>query len=112
VKRWGRNHAVLINRPGIPRPQKPEALPLGRMKRVGDRSKTTAKLAHARAKAGQVQPDEGDAVGSSAAADSGRPIMDEDEVVLFFWGNSKTSIERHAKNERERERKWRNSTIM
>jgi hypothetical protein len=80
------------------------------MESVDDRSKTTAKLAHARAKAGQVQPDEGDGVGSSE-----QPIMDEDDVVIFFWGNSKTSIERHAKNKRERERninKWRNSTIV
>jgi hypothetical protein len=27
---------------------------------------------------------------------------DEDDVMLFFWGNSKAALERHARRKRER----------
>jgi hypothetical protein len=27
---------------------------------------------------------------------------DEDDVMLFFWGNSKAALERHAQKEQER----------
>jgi hypothetical protein len=53
-------------------------------------------------------------VGSAAPADSEQSIQDEDDVMLFFWGNSKASVERHAKRERERERninEWRKGTV-
>jgi hypothetical protein len=44
------------------------------------------------------------------ATDSEQPGWDEHDVMLFFWGNSKRSMERHAEKEREREKNissWR-----
>jgi hypothetical protein len=115
VKRWGKNTAVLDNRAGLPRPQKPEVQPLGPTRAVRDRTITIKKLTDARNKAGQVQPtDTGDGAGSAALADSEHSIPDEDDVMLFFWGNSKASVERHAKREREHKRnidEWRKGTV-
>ena len=113
VKQWGKNTAVLNNRAGLPRPQKSKVLPVGPTRGIGDRMSTINKLALARAEAGQVQPaDNGDGAGSAALAGL---KWDEDDVMLFFWGNSKASVERHAKAEREREQninEWRKGTTV
>jgi len=64
--------------------------------------------------AGQQPADNGDGAGSAALADSEQLKWDEDDVMLFFWGNSKASVERHAKAEREREQninEWRKGTV-
>jgi hypothetical protein len=111
VKGWGRNSAVLNDRPGVPRPTKPKALPLSPTRSVGDRTKTISKLSQAWAGAGQVQP--ADNRDGTAPADSEQQVWDEDDVMLF--GNSRVAIERHAKKERERERsinEWRKGTIL
>ncbi|KAF8349399.1 hypothetical protein F5887DRAFT_492297 [Amanita rubescens] len=71
VKNWGRNHDVLSDRHGLPRPQ----------------IHVTTTIA----KNG----------GSAAAIDSEQPVWDEDDVMLFFWANSKSATERHAKEEQE-----------
>jgi hypothetical protein len=115
VKRWGKNIAVLGNGEGLLRPQKPEVLPVGPTRGVGNRKTTINKLARARAGAGQVRSaDNGDGPGSAALADSELSIQDEDDLMLFFWGNSKASVERHAKGKCEREQsinEWRKGTI-
>jgi len=111
VKKWGRNHAVLSDRPGLPRPQAPEPVPMGPTRTVGDRKTTITKLANAWGE--EVQPqsaNDGSSAGSAAAIDSEQPVWDEDDVMLFFWGNSKPAMERHAKKEQERKAniyKWR-----
>jgi hypothetical protein len=103
VKTWGRNHAILSNRTGVPRPQEPKAEPLGPTKSVGDRSKAINKLEKARAEEGQgLPPNDGGSASSGAGADS-QPRWDEHDVMLFFWGNSKLSTQRHAEKDRERE---------
>ena len=116
VKHWGRNHAVLGNRPGLPRPQAPETVAIGPTQSIGDRTTTIAKLAAARAEGIQQQPaGNGDGMGSAAATDSEQPVWDEDDVMLFFWGNSTPSMERHAKQEQERKEninKWRAGTAV
>jgi hypothetical protein len=115
VKQWGKNIDILSTREGLPRPQIPEVLPVGPEKGVNDRMTAINKLALARGEAGQVQPaDDGDGEGSAALADSEQLKWDEDDVMLFFWGNSKASVERHAKAEREREQninEWRKGTF-
>jgi hypothetical protein len=96
VKQWGKNTNVLNNRAGLPRPQKSKVLLVGPTRGIGDRMSTINKLARARGE----------------PADNGEEHLkwDEDDVMLFFWGNSKASVERHAKKEREREQninEWR-----
>ncbi|KAI9458469.1 hypothetical protein HD554DRAFT_2139998 [Boletus coccyginus] len=110
VKHWGRNHTVLNSRPGLPRPKAPGTVAMGPTRSVGDRTTAIAKRATARDE-GQQQPGgSGGGMGSAAASDSEQPEWDEDDVMLFFWGNSMPAMERHAKKEREREvniNKWR-----
>jgi hypothetical protein len=83
---------------------------------VGDHTTTTAKLAKAWGEGVQRQlaNDEGSA-GSAAATDSEQPVWDEDDVMLFFWGNSMPSMERRARKEQERKvniNKWRAGTAV
>jgi hypothetical protein len=50
-----------------------------------------------------------------AATGSKEPVWDEDDVMLFFWGNSMPSMERHAQKEQERKEninKWRAGTAI
>jgi hypothetical protein len=85
----------------------PEPAPKGPTKRSSDR----IKLANARAKKAQQRP--ANVGGSAEAIDSEQPAWDEDDVMLFFWGNSKAATQRHAKKEQEREEsinKWRAGT--
>lgn len=44
VKHWGRNTAVLDNRPGLYRPPAPETTPVGAAKRVGNRTERITKM--------------------------------------------------------------------
>ncbi|KAF8232644.1 hypothetical protein L208DRAFT_1270819, partial [Tricholoma matsutake] len=101
LKHWGRNHTILNNCPGLARPQAPETVP-------------TKSLTTAQADRIQRQPaNNGGSAGSAAATDSEQPAWDEDNVMLFFWGNSPASIERHAMKEQERKEninKWRAAT--
>lgn len=116
MKYWGRNQAVLDNRPGLPRPQAPVTVAMGPTRSVGDRTTTIGKLAAAHAQGIQRQPaGNGGGTGSAAATDSEQPVWDEDDVMLFFWGNSMPSMERHAKKEQERKEnidKWRAGTAI
>jgi len=82
VKQWGKNTTVLTNRPDIPRP----AVTSMRPTRVKHDPTT-------------------EAVDSEAQGQ-----WDEDDVMLFFWGNSQAARERHAQKEQERAEyveKWR-----
>lgn len=110
VSKWGRNKAVLNNRSGLPRPKAPEPVAMSPTKTIGDRLATINKLANTRA---QQQPTNDGGSGSAEAIDSEQPAWDADDVMLFFWGNSKAARERRAKKEEEREEninKWRAGT--
>jgi len=74
VKHWGRNHDVLGNRPGLPRPQPPETVATNPTKHIGDHTTTIAKPEAARATRGnQHQPAvHGGSTGSAAVTDSER----------------------------------------
>lgn len=113
VKQWGRNYAVLNNRPGLPRPQEPVPASMGSLKTVSDRTKTTDKLAQGRTERSQRQ--DANNKSSVTEVDSEQLGWDEHDVMLFFWGNSKASTERHAEKERERDRNistWRSGIAM
>jgi hypothetical protein len=111
VKCWGKNSAILGTRAGLPHPPKPAVALMAPTRAVGARTGTIAKLDKARG-ADQVQSaDNGDGAGPSTLAES---TWDEDDVMLFFWGNTKAATERHAARERERERnihEWREGTV-
>jgi hypothetical protein len=94
VKNWGRNHAILNNRPGLLRPKAPEPVPMG-PRSVGDCTTTTAELV----KRFNNNPLIMEAVWVQRQPDLEKPAWNEDDVMLFFWGNSKPSMERHAKKE-------------
>lgn len=91
VKYWGRNQAVLDN---LPRPHALETVAMGPTKSVDDTTEPAGN---------------GGGTGSAAATDSRQPGWDEDDVILFFWGNSMPSMERHGKKEERNENinKWR-----
>lgn len=107
----GTNSAVLDTRAGLPRPPKPAVVLMAPTRAVGAHTGTIAKLDKPRG-AGQVQSaDNGDGAGPSTLAGS---TWDEDDVMLFFWGNTKAATERHAAREREREQnihEWREGTV-
>jgi hypothetical protein len=77
--------------------------------------KTIKKLTDARSKASRVQSaGNGNGVGSATLADSEHSIQDEDDVMLFFWGNTRVSIERHAERKRKHDQsihEWRERTV-
>ncbi|KAI9567886.1 hypothetical protein HD554DRAFT_2314559 [Boletus coccyginus] len=105
VTKWGRNHAILNSRPGLPRPT---TVTLSPTKSIDNRQITTAELVAARDKEVQLQPAGNE--GGMDSTKSEQPVWDEDDVMLFFWGNSIPSMERHAEKERERKEtieKWR-----
>jgi len=72
-------------------------------KSVGDRTKTSTELMATWAEGSQPQPaSNGGGKGSAAATESAEPVWDEDDVMLFFWSNSKAARERRAKVEQGR----------
>jgi hypothetical protein len=111
VKRWGHGREVLQSRPNIPRPTVPTPAPMGPVKVQRDRSTIIQKRDAAR------RADESG--GGIAAARDGRGEMldaedqtgwDEDDVMLFFWGNSHAAAERHRQKQDESVRnmeQWR-----
>jgi len=94
VKMWGHGYEVLQNRANLPRPAVPVPAPTGASKKVHDRQVEIRKRDEAR-----VVPLAGSStVGAGAAesVESGAQMRwDEDDVMLFFWGNSKAAKERH-----------------
>jgi len=114
VKQWGRNHGVLDNRPGLPRFQPPEPVARGPTQSVGVCTATTSKLANAHGDVIQQQPT-GPGNGGSMGSAAAQPVWDEDDVMLFFWGNSMPSMERHTEKEREHKaniNRWRAGTAV
>ncbi|KAI0278646.1 hypothetical protein BGY98DRAFT_916858 [Russula aff. rugulosa BPL654] len=77
VKQWGKNASVLTNRPDVPR----LPVPVQGGQGAGSKRKSS----------------------KGAAADlEAQDTWDEDDVILFLWGNSKAARERHAQREQER----------
>jgi len=98
VKHWGQNKDVFMNRPNIPRPMVSVEAPRDAPKVISDRSKTTAKLDKARG----LKTDAQDGAPGGPADSVEGDMYDEDDIMLFFWGNSKAATERHRKKEEDR----------
>ncbi|KZP28689.1 hypothetical protein FIBSPDRAFT_927455 [Athelia psychrophila] len=72
VRQWGKNFTVLVDRPDIPRPSVIAPAP---------KERNTSK---------------------GAAADfEAQESWDEDDVMLYFWGNTKVAQDRNAQEEQE-----------
>jgi len=109
VKQWGKNTKVLTNRPDIPRPAVPAPAPMGPTRVTHDRTATINKRATA-----AIPQGAGNAGSTTKGAveSEAQDQWDEDDVMLFFWGNSRAARERHAQREHERNEyleKWRAS---
>ena len=112
VKWWGHGTELLRNRATPPRPSTPVPAPVEAPKTTHDRTIAIAKRQKARATSAR----------NAIAGASGEPVesegkvsWDEDDVILFCWGNSQAAIERHRKKVEEttqRMERWRESVLQ
>ena len=111
IKCWGKGTRVLQGRGNIPRPSKSEPAGAGPSRTKHDRTIVRRELDKCRNKGGGE--------GSAAGAETGGVVesedqaeWDEDDVMLFLWGNSQAAKERHVKEVAEKSEKieqWRGS---
>jgi hypothetical protein len=89
VKQWGKNTSVLTNRPDIPRPSVPTPAAMGSSNKATSEGQQAS--GSKRRKRGER------AAGDLEVQDK----WDEDDVMLYFWGNSEAALERHAQRKEE-----------
>ena len=111
VKCWGRGIDILQNHAKPPRPPIPVPAPVGPSKTTHDRNIEIHKGDQAQAShgAGAGNPTAGAGTGELVESE-GQVMWDEDDVMLFFWGNSQAAKERHLKKVQEntqRMEQWR-----
>ncbi|KIJ25382.1 hypothetical protein M422DRAFT_38784 [Sphaerobolus stellatus SS14] len=101
VKHWGRNISIFSNRPGILRP-KVVTPAMGPTKTPGPvNCEKSAKKRMLREIGGQEE--------------AGASEWDEDDVMLYFWGNSRAARERHESKQQDRKdyiEDWKSSVLM
>jgi hypothetical protein len=111
VKCWGRGIEVLQNRANPPRPRVPVPAPTGPSKTTHDRETVLRELREARDPGGAGAGTSTAGAGTGGLVESeGQAMWDEDDVILFFWGNSQAAKERHLKKVSENTRRmeqWR-----
>jgi len=102
VKLWGHGAQVLQDRPNLPRPAIPTPALMGPTRMKHDRMTTIHKrdVAQGADGAGARNVAAGD--GPRESMDSEQPQWDEDDVMLFFWGNSQGAAERYRKKQEDR----------
>ncbi|KAF8710165.1 hypothetical protein AX14_013339 [Amanita brunnescens Koide BX004] len=96
VKIWGRNTAVLKRLATPPRPPVPVPAEAGPSKDVHDRTIAIKKPGEARNRA-----EAGARAGAGLVESEGQATLDEDDIMLFFWGNTKAAQECHIKKANE-----------
>jgi hypothetical protein len=114
VKQWGKNVSVLTERPGVPRPLELVPAPMGPGKVANEHLRSIKKRNAVTSKEGQGSRKKRKTLSGARDTDSDsvQHSWDEDDVVLFFWGNSKVAQERRVREEQERGRhveKWRDA---
>ena len=111
IKCWGHGVEVLQNRANPPRPSMPVPAPTGPSRTTHDRETVIRKLDKARDPGGAGAGSSIAGAGTVGLVESeGQAIWDEDDVMLFFWGNSQAAKERHLKKVSENTRRmeqWR-----
>jgi hypothetical protein len=107
IKRWGRGKRVLRNLAHPPRPGMPVPAPTGPSRTRHDRTSVLRKLDIARNPGGANIA----GAGTGGLAESeGQAVWDEDDAMLFLWGNSPAAKERRLKRVGEntqRVEQWR-----
>ena len=98
VKSWGHGTEVLqdlITHPRLPTPVPP---PMGTSKKKSDRNITIKKRKEAKKREDEAKKGT-KSMGRNAAASEELdiPVWDEDEVMLFLWGNPRAAQERYIK---------------
>ena len=109
IKCWGKGTGVLQGREGIPRPSESDPAGAGPSRTKHDRTVVRRKL--------EKHRNRGGGKGSAAGAGTGGVVepegeaeWDEDDVMLFLWGNSLAAEERHVKEVAEKSEqieRWR-----
>jgi len=101
VKMWGQNIHILTRHAKKSRPPKPDPVPFGPPTQIHDRVRAIEK----RRKAAEEAKTAGASKGTKR-----RAAWDEDDVMLFFWGNSRAATERYHKTREEKRKNlelWR-----
>jgi len=114
VKLWGHSVDVLQKRSNSPRPLAPVQAEAGPSRTQHDSATTIQKLNDARGAGGVAVGNAPAGAGAGEMVDSeGQAQWDEDDVMLFLWGNSKASKDRYRKQKEEstqRMEQWRQGT--
>ena len=106
VKLWGQATEVLLDYAKPPCPPAPVAALMGPLKKVHNRTTVRQKLKAARAAIVGI----GSRSQQPVESEDQEGTWDEDDVMLFFWGNSRAAQERHLKKVHEnaqRMEQWR-----
>jgi len=110
VHQWGTGAEVLWKKFPPPRPPKPIPAAAGPSKNVHDRS-----IAVTKREAAQAGLSTAGASGQGTLAEQAEAVWDADDVMLFFWGNTRAARDRHAKQVREtaqRMEQWRDGVSV
>lgn len=112
VKRWGHGTEVLQSRPNLSRPTVPMAAPLGPTRIVNNRSTAIEKRDASRSMVedGSGDTPAGDRSLKMVDSEVDKARWDEDDVMLFFWGNSPAAVDRHRKKQEDMEQ-WRQGVL-
>jgi len=105
---------LLTDRPDVPRPLALVPAPMGPGKTANDHLRSIKKRNRVTSKEGRGSRKKRKTFRGARDADSDsvQHSWDEDDVVLFFWGNSKVARERRIREEQERGRhveEWRDA---
>jgi len=109
VKCWGHGTQVLYNLFKPPRPGEPVPAPVGPPRNIHDRKVAIQKREEAQ-KGGRVQDTDRTGTNEAEVEKEEQATWDEDDVMIFFWGNSRAAKERHTWKVQEnvqRMEKWR-----
>jgi len=115
VKWWGKNSARLEERLELPRSGCAIAAPMPTTTTTNDRIGPIQKQDVASGKTqGQTPGKCGQSIHRTAAADDPevQEVWDEDDVILFLWGNTKAAQERFVRKEQDRRafmEEWRDT---
>ena len=109
VKQWGHGVVVLENCLNLPHPAMPIPAPMGPSRPLHDRASVIQRpdAAQGADQAGPVNVAAGDQPGEVI---EDHATWDEDDIMLFFWGNSPAAMECHHKKQEERTKymeQWR-----
>jgi hypothetical protein len=101
IKCWGKGTGVLQGRENIPRPSESDPAEAGPSRTKHDRTVVRGKFEKARNNGGGKGSTAGAGTGGVVESE-GQAKWDEDDVMLFLWGNSQAAKERHVKEVAEK----------